>query len=381
MLTIADIVDAVAFPFTVWRTLRGVEPEMQDGRPRYVVGNAAVSFPVRYQGERYMLKCYTRSSDHLAAIYGEAFLARELCVVDCASRYHWVDCLLTEYVDGVTLDEVLCSASTSEEYAALAQGFDALARYIMRSERAHGDLKPENIIVGEDGCMRAVDWDAAFVPRLAGRRAVEIGTAAYQHPLRDSSLYDKHIDDYSIAFISTLLHLSVENPAVMADYKLYREPPFRPHDLVARSGWAVTPVLHDILNLFAQKGLAREYQVATMLRSPYPRLGDLLHVMSVGADAAAADSAAATVEVDSAGRWGCVSGDGWILPPLYTSAVGVAEGVALMELGRYRHFVRLEDGQLLRSFTTESNVGPLRDGCTTAREEDGEERIIRVVVE
>ena len=52
-----------------------------------------------------------------------------------------------------------------------------------------------------------------------------------------------------------------------------------------------------------------------------------------------------------------------------------------MELGAYRHFVRLQDGVVLRSFSREENVGPLRDGCTRVRTADGEERIIRVVVE
>ena len=76
MLTIANIVDAVASPFTVWRTLQGLEPEMCDGRPRYVVGNAAVSFPVRWGGGRYMLKCYTRQSLRSALIYGSAYHAK-----------------------------------------------------------------------------------------------------------------------------------------------------------------------------------------------------------------------------------------------------------------------------------------------------------------
>ena len=86
MLSIADIVDAVAFPFSVWRTLGGLAPEMRDGRPVYVAGNAAVSFRVTYRGERKMLKCYTRTNENLKAIYGAAYRANELCVIDMESK-------------------------------------------------------------------------------------------------------------------------------------------------------------------------------------------------------------------------------------------------------------------------------------------------------
>lgn len=378
MLTIADIVDAVAAPYTVWRTLHGLEPEMHEGRPRFVAGNAAVSFVVRYAEQRYMLKCYTRHSDRLSAIYGETFRAKELCVIDFAGRYHWVDCLLVEYIEGCTLDEALAAATTAEEYSALATSFDSMALDILRSECAHGDLKPENIIVGEDGRMRAIDWDAAYVSAFAGCSALETGTAAYQHPLRDISFYDKHIDDYSIAFISTLLHLAAVRPEYMAGYSAHREPPIHPRELISRGGWSSTESHRQIVEEFARRGMAREYQVAMLLRSPFVRLADLAEIFSAtGTVCENADEP--MLEFDSKGRWGVQVAGEWILPPLYTSGIGIAEGVALLGLGAYRHFVRLSDGVVLASFDEESNVGPLHDGCTTICTAEGESRIIRVV--
>jgi hypothetical protein len=61
--------------------------------------------------------------------------------------------------------------------------------------------------------------------------------------------------------------------------------------------------------------------------------------------------------------------------------VGISEGVALMELGTYRHFVRLSDGCVIRSFDKSTNVGPLRGGCTRARMVGGEEQIIEIAVD
>ena len=381
MLTIADIVDAVAAPYTVWRTLHGLEPEMCEGRPRFVAGNAAVSFVVRYEERRCMLKCYTRRSDRLSAIYGDAFRPKELCVIDFAGRYHWVDCLLMEYVEGCTLDEALATATTAEEYAALATAFDSMALDILSSERAHGDLKPENIIVGEDGRMMAIDWDAAFVPAFAGCQALEMGTAAYQHPMRDMSFYDKHIDDYSIAFISTLLHLAAVRPESMSGYALHREPPIHPRELISRGGWSSTEIHRQIVEEFARRGMAREYQVAMLLRSPFVRLADLEEIFAAERRDAVDLSDEPTLEFDSKGRWGVQVAGEWILPPLYTSSIGISEGVALLGLGAYRHFVRLSDGVVLASFDEESNVGPLHDGCTTLCTADGHSRIIRVVVD
>ena len=52
-----------------------------------------------------------------------------------------------------------------------------------------------------------------------------------------------------------------------------------------------------------------------------------------------------------------------------------------MELGAYRHFVRLSDGRVLRSFDKAENVGPLRGGCTRVRMSSGEEQIIEIAVD
>lgn len=375
MLSIADIVDAVLFPFSVWRTLTGVQVEMCDGHPAYVAGNAAVSFRVRYRGERKMLKCYIRTNKHLQTIYGAAYLPRELCVIDIIGRHRWVDCLLMDYIEGRTLDEAICAASTEQEFRALAEGFDIMACELLRQERAHGDLKPENIIVREDGRMVAIDWDNAFVPGLAGARSPEIGTAAYQHPARTAAMFDRHVDDYSVAFISTLLHLFVEDSISAEHYRQHHEPPYMPREFINPYGWRGTPTLEHILEIFARLGMAREYRVAQMLSSTTPYLSDLERVISM-AYAPLASNENLSLEYGPHGWWGCMSGGEWIIPPLYGGGFEPSEGMILLELGAYRHFISLDDGSVVASFDGESNVGPLRDGVTHIRTKDGKERII-----
>ena len=376
MLSIADIVDAVAFPFSVWRTLGGLTAEMHDGRPVYVAGNAAVSFRVRYRGERKMLKCYTRTNENLKAIYGDAYHAKELCVIDMVGRHHWVDCLLMDYVEGRTLDEAICAATTEEEFVALAAGFDRMACELLSSERAHGDLKPENIIVRDDGSMVAIDWDNAFVPSFAGRRSPEIGTAAYQHPARTAEMFDKHVDDYSIAFISTLLHLMAVDESAAEHYRQLHEPKFMPSEFINPNGWQATSKLADVLDIFARRGMAREYRVAQMLSSATPYISDLKRVMDFLRLPFRCDAEGVSLEYGPHGWWGCKSGDEWIIPPLYSGGFEPTEGMALLELGAYRHFISLESGRVVASFDRATNVGPLRNGLTKIRNANGEELVI-----
>lgn len=376
MLSIADIVDAVAFPFSVWRTLGGLTAEMHDGRPVYVAGNAAVSFRVCYRGERKMLKCYTRTNENLKTIYGAAYRAKELCVIDMVGRHHWVDCLLMDYVEGRTLDDAICTATTEEEFVALAAGFDRMACELLASERAHGDLKPENIIVGDDGAMVAIDWDNAFVPSFAGRRSPEIGTAAYQHPARTAEMFDKHVDDYSIAFISTLLHLMAVDESAAEHYRQLHEPKFMPSEFINPNGWQATSKLADVLDTFARRGMAWEYRVAQMLSSVTPYISDLKRVMDFSQLPFKSDAEGVSLEYGPHGWWGCKSGDEWIIPPLYSGGFEPTEGMALLELGAYRHFISLESGRVVASFDRATNVGPLRNGLTKIRKANGEELVI-----
>lgn len=376
MLSIADIVDAVACPYTVWRTLGGLQFLMCNARPVYVAGNAAVSFYAMQNGCRKVLKCYIRTNENLPAIYGAEYHSKELCVVDIVGRHRWVDCLLMDYVEGCTLDEAICRATTEQEYLALAEGFDAMALALLASNRAHGDLKPENIIVRDNGEMVAIDWDNAFIPAFAGRRAPEIGTAAYQHPARTAAMFDKHIDDYSIALISTMLHLMAVDAAAAEHYNACHEPLHAPSEFVNLSGWRATTALENILEVFARRGMAREYRVAQMLSSSTPYLSDLERVMGICRGAFAGEKKQATLEYGAHGWWGCRSDEQWIIPPLYGGGFEPSEGMILLELGGYRHFVSMEDGRVVASFESATNVGPLRGGSTRIRLADGGERVI-----
>lgn len=374
MTTIANIVDALAAPYTVWRTLRGIEPTFHDNRPLYVAGNAAVTFRVKHDGMDKILKCYTRTNNHLTAIYGDEFHPRELCIIDIVGRKVWIDCLLTPYIEGITLDEALCSADGEQELIAIASSFDAFAKRLLLSERAHGDLKPENLIYTPSGEIVAIDWDAAFLPSFAGELSPEIGTAAYQHPLRTTELYDKHIDDYSIAFISVLLHSAAIDDTTITHYRRYHEPLLSPRDIMRGRA----SELERISELFAQRGMAREYRLAQMLRSAQPRLFNLQSIFSptLTSSANSAEDAASPYLDVANGYWGCRNESRWLIEPMFDNGYEPSDGVMLAELGGYYHFVSLE-GKVVKNFPLGTRVKPMRDGTTTAYYPNGVQEHIK----
>ena len=120
-----------------------------DGRMAIRPGNNAVVVRVRLAGDRrtYAMKCYTRPKQRLAAIYGESYLPAELFVYDISGHGSWIDIVLAEWVEGRTLDEAMRDAAADRmALLRLSRDFDSLALGLLASERAHGDLKPENIV-------------------------------------------------------------------------------------------------------------------------------------------------------------------------------------------------------------------------------------------
>ena len=371
MTSIANIVDAVANPYCLWRTLRDIKPEMASGRPRYVVGNSAVTLFVRHKGEPKVLKCYTRTHKNLQAIYGQDFYTRELCVADITGHRVWIDCLLMPLVEGYTLDTVLRNTSAPQLFRQLATAFDTMARELLSSPRAHGDLKPENIIVSPDmNTLTAIDWDAAYLPQFFGERAVEIGTAAYQHPSRTVEMFDKHIDDYSIASISTLLHAMAIEPSVVEYYRNNFEPPFSPKLLCKGQTQQLTPIIEN----FARRGMAQQYHVAKMLTSTSARLFSLQSILDLGALHSKGPNTPTrhTPQAEEKeGLWGCMCDGEWLVAPLFDSAFDPSDGTMLVELGNYKHFISL-DSHTLATFDRQTIVKPFCNGQTTIHKADGE---------
>ena len=203
------------------------------GHPIMSSGNFAVVFKMQAPtGEYHALKCFLRDQEERSERY--RLIAEELQYVQSTYlvKFRYLESelfvdvpntegeeypvLLMDWVDGIPLDQYLKTIINKiYEKDLLAYRFSLLARWLVTQPFAHGDLKPDNICVRDDGSLVLFDYDGMYVPALYGRKSLEQGSPHYRHPLRSSLPFDKHIDDYSLSLI--LLSLR----AIALDETLY----------------------------------------------------------------------------------------------------------------------------------------------------------------
>jgi serine/threonine protein kinase len=233
------------------------------GKVKCWVGNSVVIVEVMHNGVHKALRNYTRQHPNLRAIYGENYYPNELMVSVSASKGRLVDVVLCEWREGVTLQSKIEQfASSPTKMEALSRYFEEWALELLDKEWAHGDIKPDNIIIGKDG-LQLIDFDAMYRPDFAEEDCVEVGTSLFQHPKRDRKCFDVHIDDYPIALIATAL-------AAMAKNRLLTKLLLDDDHLLISPKLAIEgrdKVLDRIEKLFAKRGDARHYRIAQLLRS------------------------------------------------------------------------------------------------------------------
>ena len=203
------------------------------GHPIMSSGNFAVVFKMQAPtGEYHALKCFLRDQEERSERY--RLIAEELQYVQSTYlvKFRYLESelfvdvpntggeeypvLLMDWVDGIPLDQYLKTIiNKSYEKDLLAYRFSLLARWLVTQPFAHGDLKPDNICVRDDGSLVLLDYDGMYVPALSGRKPLEQGSPHYRHPLRSTLPFDAHIDDYSLSIILLSLH------AIAIDATLY----------------------------------------------------------------------------------------------------------------------------------------------------------------
>ena len=208
--------------FNVLSTLRPVYDEA--GEIVMSSGNFAVVFKMKDEssGKLYAVKCFLKeqegrdiayqqitdeleyvSSNYLCSI---KYFQKELFVDSTVSSDTEFPVLLMDWVEGVTLDKYV-HQHISDKYALqlITYQFCRMAAWLMSQPFAHGDLKPDNILVTEDGILVLVDYDGMYVPAMQGQKARELGSPDYRHPLRTEDCFNEHIDDFPLALIGMSL--------------------------------------------------------------------------------------------------------------------------------------------------------------------------------
>ena len=181
-----------------------------------------------------------------------------LCVLvaDLLQEVSWLSGIykVLEWVDGQPLDAYL-RQHLDDTYGLqmLAYSFCRMGAWLLSQPFAHGDLKPDNILVRDDGTLVLVDYDGMFVPSMEGETAMETGSPDFRHPLRTEQSFNEHIDDFSIATIALSLKAISLNPQLFHQYAASDRLLFSASDYL---NIGQSPALKDIVSLSSDAELA-----------------------------------------------------------------------------------------------------------------------------
>jgi len=342
-----------------FRTLRDPDFGLDNrGNPAFQAGSHAVIFKVSFAGKKSAMKCYTKNkgnqknrqetvADYLNRLNSPflsqfKFLDREIYVFDDFGKGSYYPVTLTEWVEGISLRGWLaekCRTKNSEALAEIARKFCALALWLLQQEWAHGDLKPDNIIVTPEGGLRLIDYDSAFVPALAGISSSELGTPGFQHPKRSTKFYNRHLDDYSIALITAALYALAEFPEWYTEQDDDERLLFDPDEIMAGR----SAILHRIKEHWMDTGQTALYRLAKLLGNPtpeIPELGDTLEQLSNPAVSSATPKKDAPEIYRKNGFYGYRIPQGKRLTEaVYDDAESFREGFAAVRIGKKCYYI------------------------------------------
>ena len=234
---ISEYVKAIQDASDNLEQLAYLTPVLDDhGEPYRSSGAFAVVFKMQDKstGKYYALKCFTEEQEGRADAYRQ--IADELDMVDSPyitsvkymEKELFVDSqceedefpvLLMDWVEGETM-EAYISANYHNQSAMsmLCYRFGKMSAWLRSQSFAHGDVKPDNIIIRPDGYLTLVDYDGMFVSSMKGCKSPTIGTKDFSHPLRTVDDFDETIDDFSLASIALSLKAISMNSTLLDTY-------------------------------------------------------------------------------------------------------------------------------------------------------------------
>ena len=206
------------------------------GEPYRSSGAFAVVFKMKDEqtGKCYALKCFTEEQEGRAEAYRQIaeelefvnspyitfvkYMEKEL-FVDSNCEDNEFPVLLMDWIEGETMETYIAD-HYMDNYAMsmLCYRFCKMAAWLRSQPFAHGDIKPDNIMVRSDGTLTLVDYDGMFVPAMKGQKSPTIGTKDFSHPLRTIDDFDETIDDFALASMALSLKAISLNPSLFNEY-------------------------------------------------------------------------------------------------------------------------------------------------------------------
>ena len=242
-------------------------PVLDDhGEPYRSSGAFAVVFKMKDEqtGKCFALKCFTEEQEGRAEAYRQIadelefansayitsvkYLDKEI-FVDSSCEEDEFPVLLMDWIDGETMENYIAE-NYQDNYtmAMLCYRFCKMAVWLRSQPFAHGDIKPDNIMVRPDGSLTLVDYDGMFVPAMKGQKSPTIGTKGFSHPLRTVDDFDETIDDFALASIALSLKAISLKPSLLDEYGAADRLLFSAEDYRELSKSKVLAALQELMN-------------------------------------------------------------------------------------------------------------------------------------
>ena len=243
-------------------------PVLDDhSEPYHSSGAFAVVFKMKDEqtGKCYALKCFTEEQEGRAEAYRQIadelefanssyitsvkYLDKEI-FVDSSCEEDEFPVLLMDWIDGETMENYIAE-NYQDNYAMamLCYRFCKMAAWLRSQPFAHGDIKPDNIMVRPDGNLTLVDYDGMFVPAMKGQKSPTIGTKDFSHPLRTVDDFDESIDDFALASIALSLKAISLKPSLLDEYGAADRLLFSAEDYRDLSKSKVLAALQELMNV------------------------------------------------------------------------------------------------------------------------------------
>lgn len=222
---ISEYIEAILSSEDNFDKLSNLRPILDEyGNPIMSSGNFAVVFKMTDGEKNYAIKCflkeqkgrkeaYNQICDHISSIHTKHFVStsyyeKELFVDTTQTEENEFPVLLMDWVDGLGLSEYISrNYDNSEKMANLYNNLQDMIEWLLPSHLAHGDLKPDNIIVTADSNIVLIDYDGMFVPSMQGQYSREHGTPQFQYQGRTISDFNEYIDDYAGIYLALIIKL------------------------------------------------------------------------------------------------------------------------------------------------------------------------------
>ena len=222
---ISEYIEAIISSEDNFDKLSNLRPILDEyGNPIMSSGNFAVVFKMTDGNKDYAIKCflkeqkgrkeaYNQICDYINGIYTKyivstSYYEKELFVDTTQTEENEFPVLLMDWVDGLGLSEYIsCNYDNCEKMANLYNNIQDMIEWLLPSHLAHGDLKPDNIIVTVDSNIVLIDYDGMFVPSMQGQYSREHGTPQFQYQGRTISDFNEYIDDYAGIYLALIIKL------------------------------------------------------------------------------------------------------------------------------------------------------------------------------